>query len=206
MRRDAEQNRQKILAAARRLIAEQGLEVSHDQIAQAAGTAVGTVYRRFPTKDTLVTALFAEQVEVVVRAAEAALEVEDSWQALAGFLTATLELQAASRGLRELSTGSPHGRELARYARARIAPVVSHLVARAHGDGVLRADVAEQDLALIPVYVGAVIQHARLVSPDLWRRVLAVVLAGLRPAPGPPLPGPAPTSEQLAQIIDGSAS
>lgn len=201
LRRDAEENRQKILAAADRLISEQGLSVGHDQIARAAGVAVGTVYRRFPDKSALVAALFSEQVEVVVAAARDALLVDDPWQAIAGFLTATLQMQADSRGLRELSSGSPHGQELTRYARSQIAPIVTQLVARGHAAGMLRADIAEQDIALIPIMVGSIIQAARTVDPDLWRRTLGVVLDGLRAGHGGPLPGSAPTAEQLTRII-----
>jgi AcrR family transcriptional regulator len=57
LRRDAEANRQKILAAAARLFSERGLRVGHDEIARAAGVAAGTVYRRFPDKADLVAAL-----------------------------------------------------------------------------------------------------------------------------------------------------
>jgi AcrR family transcriptional regulator len=201
MRRDAEQNRQKIIAAADRLISEQGLGVGHDQIARAAGVAVGTVYRRFPDKSALVAALFTEQVETVVDAARAALLVEDAWQAIVEFLTAILKMQADSRGLRELVSGSPHAQDLTRYARAQIGPVVRELVARGHDAGVLRADIAEQDIALIPIMIGSIIHTARTVDPELWRRTLAVVLDGLRAGHRDPLPGSAPTSEQLTLII-----
>ena len=201
MRRDAEQNRQKIIAAADRLISEQGLGVGHDQIARAAGVAVGTVYRRFPDKSALVAALFTEQVETVVDAARAALLVEDAWQAIVEFLTAILKMQADSRGLRELVSGSPHAQDLTRYARAQIGPVVRELVARGHDAGVLRADIAEQDIALIPIMIGSIIHTARTVDAELWRRTLAVVLDGLRAGHRDPLPGSAPTSEQLTRII-----
>lgn len=201
MRRDAEQNRQKILAAADRLISEKGLGVGHDQIARAAGVAVGTVYRRFPDKSALVAALFTGQVEIVVDAARAALLVEDPWQAIVDFLTAILKMQADSRGLRELVSGSPHGEDLTRYARTQIAPVVTELVARGHDTGVLRSDIVEQDIALIPIMVGSIIQAARTVDPDLWRRTLAVILDGLRAGHSEPLPGSPPTAEQLARII-----
>lgn len=203
LRRDAEKNRQRILAAADRLISEQGLSVGHDEIARVAGVAVGTVYRRFPDKAALVTALFTEQVEIVVATAQTALVVDDPWQAIVDFLTAILTMQADNRGLRELTTGSPHGQELTRYARSQIAPIVTELVARGHAAGVLRADVVEQDIALIPIMVGAIIQAARTVDPDLWRRSLALVLDGLRAGHSDPLPGSAPSAEQVARIIAG---
>lgn len=201
LRRDAEQNRQKILAAADRLIAERGLSVGHDQIARAAGVAVGTVYRRFPDRAALVTALFTDQVERVVAQASDALLVDDPWQAIVDFLTAILTMQAQSRGLREVSAGSPYGQELARYARAQIGPVVTQLVVRGHAAGVLRPDIVEQDLALIPIMVGSVIQAARQVDPDLWRRTLAVVLAGIRAGSHDPLPGSPLTGDQVAHLI-----
>lgn len=202
LRRDAEANRQKILVAADRLIAERGLSVGHDQIARAAGVAVGTVYRRFPDRAALVTALFTNQVERVVEEAREALLIEDPWQAIVEFLNAILSMQAESRGLREMSAGSPYGHELARYARAHIGPIVTQLVARGHATGVLRPDVAEQDLALIPIMVGSIIEAARRVDPSLWRRTLAVVLDGIRAGDHDPLPGSAPTGDQLANILN----
>jgi AcrR family transcriptional regulator len=201
LRRDAERNRQRILAAAAGLIAEHGLGVSHDQIAQAAEVAVGTVYRRFPDKSSLIEALFADQVDAVVAAARAALQIADPWTALTTFMTDILQMQAANRGLRELSGGSPHGLALGSYARTQIAPVVTELLARARDAGVVRCDVTEQDLALVPVMIGAVIHSARAVEPELWRRTLAIVLDGLRPGHDGPLPGAPPDSSQLARII-----
>jgi AcrR family transcriptional regulator len=203
LRRDAERNRQRILTAAASLIAEHGLGVSHDQIAQAAEVAVGTVYRRFPEKSALIEALFSEQVDAVAASARAALEITDPWQALVTFMTEILQFQAGNRGLRELSTGSAHGRALASYARTQIAPVVTELLARAHNAGVVRSDVTEQDLALVPIMIGAIIHSARAVDPELWRRTLAIVLDGLRPAHQDRLPGTAPSGSQLARIISG---
>ena len=201
LRRDAEANREKILGVADRLFAERGLGVSHHEIAQAAGVAVGTVYRRFPDKSALVAALFTEQVGQVVEAAESALLVEDPWAAIVQFMTTVLEMQAGSRGLRELSAGDPHGQELARYARERVAPVVTALVGRGHAAGVLRPGVAEQDLALVPIMVGAVIQASRGTDPELWRRCLSIVLEGLRDGQPAPLPASAPSDEQIGRML-----
>jgi AcrR family transcriptional regulator len=60
--------------------------VSHDHIARAAEVAVGTVYRRFPDKSSLIEALFAEQVDAVVASARAALRIADPWTALTTFM------------------------------------------------------------------------------------------------------------------------
>lgn len=202
VRRDAEENRHKVLAAAHELMTEHGLGVSHDQIAREAGVAVGTVYRRFPDKGALVSALFADQVERVVILAEEASEIDDPWQAIAGFLTDTLAVQEHSRGLRELILGSPTGRDLASHARSRIAPVVEKLVRRGHAAGVLRADVTEQDLTLIPIMIGPVIHAARRLDPTLWRRSLAIVLDGIHIGTSHPLPGTSPSGTALAEIME----
>ena len=74
LRRDAERNRQRILAAAGELFAERGLAVTLDDIARHAGVGVGTVYRRYPDKELLIDALFEERLTALCEAAEAALE------------------------------------------------------------------------------------------------------------------------------------
>ena len=203
LRRDAEANRRRILTAAERLISHEGLTVGHDKIAQAAGVAVGTVYRRFPDKSALVAALFTDQVDRVVAAAETASATEDPWQAIVDFLTEVMAMQAGNRGLRELLAGSPHGAELARHARRHIAPVVAGMVGRAHAAGVLRPGIAEADLALVPVMVGAVVQAAPRADPQLWQRALAIVLAGLRAGDSGALTNLPPSGEAITRILQG---
>jgi hypothetical protein len=88
-------------------------------------------------------------------------------------------------------------------AASLVGRVADELLARARDAGVVRADVTEQDLALVPVMIGAVIHSARAVDPELWRRTLAIVLDGLRSAHHDPLPGTSPDSSQLARIIGG---
>lgn len=201
LRRDAERNRQRILQAAAQLAAENGLAISHDQIAHAADVAVGTVYRRFPDRSALIDALFTDQVAVVVADARAALTISDPWQALVTFMNNVLDHQAANRGLRELTTSTPDGLALATHARTQIAPVVTELLGRAQQAGVVRPDITEQDLALIPLMIGAVIHATGSSNADLWRRTLAIVLNGLRPGHPDPLPIAPVNADQLARII-----
>jgi AcrR family transcriptional regulator len=203
LRRDAETNRARILAAAAALMAERGLDVGHNEIARAAGVAVGTVYRRFPDRSSLIDALYRDEVAAVVASARTALDIADPWRGLATFMTETVERLATSPGLRQLSTGSAHGHALGDHARSQIAPVVTELLGRAHRAGVIRPDVTERDLALVPIMIGAVIGSARHVDPDLWRRPLVIVLDGLRATDRELLPGPAPDTSQVGKIIGG---
>jgi AcrR family transcriptional regulator len=200
LRRDAERNRQRILTAARTLFAEQGLGVSHDQLAEAADVAVGTVYRRFPDKESLIEALFAEEVDNLLSQAEAALRIADPWQALVTFMTQTLEIHATNRSLKELALGGAPGLALVAQAHERLSPIIGELVARAQTAGLLRAGLGAEDFVLVPIMIGAIIDTARDVDPDLWRRALALVLDGFRAQHCEVLPGATPSPEQLVRI------
>ena len=79
LRSDAARNRERILAAASELFAESGADLSVDEIARRAGVGHATVFRRFPTKEDLVLAMFEERLLEVARVAEAAEELEDPW-------------------------------------------------------------------------------------------------------------------------------
>lgn len=207
LRRDAQRNRQRIVAAARGLIATHGLGVSYEEIARVADVAVGTVYNRFPRREDLVDVVFTEQVEDVVDVARRALAVVDPWDALVEFMTGNLELQATNRGLRELGSGTSHHAGLADHARQRIAPLTGQLLERAQDAEVVRRDVTDADLALVPIMVGAVMDTVRgvggerRVDEDLWRRALALVMEGLRAHPGRALPGRTPSTEQFNDML-----
>jgi AcrR family transcriptional regulator len=203
LRRDAERNRQRILEAARTLFAEQGLGVSHDQLAEAADVAVGTVYRRFPDKESLIEALYAEEVEDLLALADAALQIEDPWEALVAFMTQSLEIQAGNRSLKELALGGAPGLALVCQAQERISPIIDELVARAQAAGLLRPGIGTEDFALVPIMIGAIIDSARDVDPDLWRRTLTLVMDGFRAGQCGALPCTAPSPEQLARIKNG---
>src|SRR3954449_13048651 len=82
LRRDAERNRERILAAAADAFAEGGLAVTMDEIARRAGVGVGTIYRRFPDKELLIEALFEQRIDELVALAEAAREEPDPFAGL----------------------------------------------------------------------------------------------------------------------------
>jgi AcrR family transcriptional regulator len=207
LRKDAERNRRRILQAAGEVFAERGLGVTLDEIARHAGVGVGTVYRRFPGKEDLIEALFAERLDRLSAAAERGLATADAWDGLVGFLHDALELQAADRGLKELMCSTSHGRDRIAEARERLKPLIDGLVARAHADGALREDVRGQDLALLHVMLGAVADVTRDVRADHWRRFLALLVDGLRARGGPrePLPGTALGDDELERAMQAPA-
>jgi AcrR family transcriptional regulator len=204
LRRDAERNRRRILAAARKLIAARGLGVGYEEIAREADVGVGTVYRRFPTRDGLYHELFYDRVDAVVEIAEEALAVEDPWEGLCQFMRRDFELQSSDRGLREFLLGGADSTELGRRSRERIQPLVTELVGRAQAAGRLRTDVGESDIAVILAMLGGLIDASTHVEPELWRRYLTMVLDGIQSGSRhDELPGKPPDQPQLDQVLAG---
>lgn len=188
LRKDAERNRQRILVAAAELFGERGLQVTLDAVAERAGVGVGTVYRRFPDKEALIDALFEERIDAVRAIADEACAIPDAWDALVFFFDGALALHGDDRALKELIFSTAHGQERVAQARGRIAPVVTQLVQRAQASGQLRSDVGITDVPMIQLMLTAIIEYAGEVSPDLWRRYLALVLDGLRAQHTPMVP------------------
>jgi AcrR family transcriptional regulator len=204
LRRDAELNRRRILASAREVFGQRGLEATLDDIAHHAGLGVGTVYRRFPSKEHLVEAMFAERMEEIGRLAEDALKAGDAWQAFVDFTWKAAEMHSADRGLREIMLSNKFGHEHVAEEKARMVPLITQLVERAQDAGGLRADFAPSDMALVHMMVGSVVEFTCAVDPDLWRRSLGMLLDGLRAEPGKPSQLPRPPLDQ--QEIDRAMS
>jgi AcrR family transcriptional regulator len=199
LRRDAERNRQRILRAAAEVFTERGLDVTLDDIAHHAGVGVGTVYRRYPSKQALAEALFVDKLAAVAAVAEQALAKPDSWEALAGFLEGATELIAADRGLRQLLMSATHSTSRIDQARARLQQAGIRLVERAQHDGAVRSDLQPSDLPLIEFMLATTADYAWHVRQGIWRRYLTVILDGLRPArpAATPLPEPALTGAEM---------
>src|SRR5687768_4230101 len=86
LRRDAQRNRDSLLAAARAVFAEHGMQASLEQVAKRAGVAIGTLYNHFPARLDLVQEVFAGKLATWVAAAEQALSMDDAWDGLCLFL------------------------------------------------------------------------------------------------------------------------
>ena len=98
LRADAARNRARVLDAARTAFAEAGLDVGVEEIARRAGVGKGTLYRRFPTKEALVRAIFDDILEEIERlAAEAETEPTPA-TAFAHYLAAPARMQASNQG------------------------------------------------------------------------------------------------------------
>jgi AcrR family transcriptional regulator len=182
LRRDAERNRQRILKAATEVFNERGLDVSLDEIARHAGVGVGTVYRRFRTKEELVEALFMSRLATVAAIAEQALDAADPWAGLVSFMERMTETMADDLGLRQILMFATYGRNLVAIAREHNAPLVERLVERAQAAGQLRSDLRQTDIIFTVFMLTEATELAQAASPGIWRRYLTLILDGMRPA------------------------
>jgi AcrR family transcriptional regulator len=180
LRKDAELNRQRLLAAAADLFAERGLHVTLNDIAHRAGVGVGTAYRRFANKEQVIDALFEQRLDEVAVLADEALADPDAWRGFTTFLERSLQMQAENRGLTEILNKPQLGRHRVTESRDRIAPLVSAIVNRAKEQGALRSDFASTDAIFIQVALAAVMAGTRGISPGLYRRYLTMFFDGIR--------------------------
>ena len=85
-RADAQRNHDAVLAAARAVFAQAGIDAPMEDVARAAGVGKGTLYRRFPTREHLFAAILEDRVDELDASARRALDAPDAWRALSEWL------------------------------------------------------------------------------------------------------------------------
>ena len=190
LRSDAQRNRGLLIDAARELFAERGVDVALDEVARQAGVSIGTLYNRFPTRATLIEAVFADRLEKIAAYAMRALADPDPWRGFADYLADVCELQARDRGFNDVAArglaDSPANQDL----RQQIGAAMAQLLQRAKRAGAMRADLAIEDLAFVVWGISQTVERTADVAPRLWRRHLALLLDGFRADAAHPLPEP----------------
>lgn len=178
LRRDAAANRRRLLDAARVVFAERGIDAGVEEVAQVAGLGVGTLYRRFPTKDALIAELVHEFMQEVVSLARESLLLNDG-RGLEQFVYALGEVQAANRGcLARIWTD-----EASTALRNEYRALIGELLDNAKAHGTIRDDSAVTDLDLLFWSLRGIIETTGNLAATAWRRQAAISLAGLRPSP-----------------------
>ncbi|MBM7489018.1 AcrR family transcriptional regulator [Micromonospora luteifusca] len=194
VRADARHNRRQLIIATREAIAARGLDVSALDIATAAGVGVGTLYRRFGTKEALLDYAVLGLYDELCDTARACLERPDPWDGMVEFVLELAGAHRDSRGLAEVTAACerPPTPELAQRTVA-LQEAITQLTDRAHAAGALRADVTWPDVLLCS-RAALDTDHCLGVDagPDGWRRVIMILLDGMRAPARTPLPGPPP--------------
>jgi AcrR family transcriptional regulator len=182
LRRDAAENRERLLRAAWEVFAEHGPEAGVEEIARRAGVGMGTLYRRFPTKEALIQALNDALMEKILRHARETL-AEEQDGGLEAYLWFTGHVMSAHHGgLSRLWHANMPGTD---PRREELWAMVGQLLERARTAGEVREDLTLTDVYLCVVALRSLIDDTAAPAPDIWRRYLAVVLAGFRPAAQP---------------------
>ena len=193
LRRDAARNRDLLLAAADRVFTEQGLEAGVAEIAREAGVGMGTLYRRFPTKDALIEALVTDMLEAIIATATDALKLADG-TGLEYFLRHTPQDQLRHRGCLPRLWNTEH--DLVQTARALIITLLQD--AKDHGQA--RTDLTNTDLTIIMWSIRGILETAGDLAPDAYQRHLELLIAGLRPD-GTSLANPPIEQSVIDQIL-----
>jgi AcrR family transcriptional regulator len=189
LRADARRNREAVIAAAKKLFADQGLDAQMPDIAKAAKVGVGTVYRHFPTKDDLIAALAVERFERLAENVREALDGDDPWDGLCEFIRFAARLQADDRGLCEVMGSRPEVMNASALAVG-LDKLMEELVRRAQRSGDLRKDLDWEDIPMIACSMGSVTQAQMGPGLGRWPRLVEIIIDGLRAPCSSKLPKP----------------
>ncbi|WP_265442645.1 TetR/AcrR family transcriptional regulator [Flexivirga meconopsidis] len=201
LRADAARNRSKVVEAACEQFRLGGLEIPLEDIAKAAGVGIATLYRRFPTREDLIAAVFEEMFASYRPVLEDAVGQDDPWTGVVRLVNGLCALQAAGAGLGDLVAlrfpDSPALEEL----RLQVETQLDDLLDRARKSGQLRPDADPSDLMLIFLGNAEVVRRTAEHAPDAWRRYAALQLESLRARPdADKLPTPM-TREQRVSVL-----
>lgn len=206
LRADAQANRERIVAAARAAFSELGLDVGIDEIARRAGVGVGTIYRRFPTKEALAEAILEERLTAIEGLVDAALADPDPGAGLVAMLAGIIRVQAADRsGASAIAARTRTGAGLSPQ-EARLRRRLTRMLARAQEAGAARADVTVGDLLAVIWGIGRVVTATRDAAPEYPARYLSLVLRALAPDPIDALPGAPLAGAQITAASRAAAA
>ncbi len=175
MRADARRNYEKLVVAARDVFTELGGSAPLEDVAERADVGIGTLYRHFPTRQALLEAVYAGEVQALAQAADE-LATVDPWDAITRWLRQYAGFAATKRALMEALLEAAPDSDVLLMCRTTILDAGTPLVERAQKAKVIRSDTSFMDIVRM---VGGVSVVATT-DPEQKERMLQVVLDGLR--------------------------
>lgn len=189
LRSDALDNRERILEAARAVFAADGLDVPMREVARRAGVAPATLYRRFPTKEILVTEAFAEQMYACRAVVDEGLADRDPWHGFCLVIEKMCELHARDRGFTAaLVSTFPNAVDF--EARREYAlRAIDEMARRAKEAGRLRRDFVLDDVILVLMANSGIHATSPTTQVSASRRFAALAISAFQASPDvTPLP------------------
>lgn len=178
LRADARINHDRVLEAATAEFLREGDAASMRSIAKAAGVGAGTLYRRFPTRDLLVQAVYATQIEKLSEAAATLLDTLPPVEALRAWMRQFADFMATKHELGSSLKAILADEEDRLRTRARLAAALATLLDAGRAQGALRSDVSATDVMW--GFGGVVLIASEADDPGLQNRLIDLVIDGLR--------------------------
>lgn len=175
LRRDAVRNHERILASAREVFGESGADACIEEIAARAGVGVGTVYRRFASKDALIDELLRLAMDELIAAAGQALARDDGHGLEALLRAFGNSFAEHARYANLLLERQPDA-----SAARRMREATAELTARAVAAGTVGPGVTSSDVTALISAMRAMVQAPGDAAPERWQRFLDIHLAGMR--------------------------
>jgi len=178
-RADSLRNRDLLLAAAKAAFGELGADTPLEDIARRAGVGIGTLYRHFPTREALVAAVYAREIQQLAVSADALLVERSAGEALDAWLNLLIDYMATKRIMAPALRADPgEGSKLYANSGATILPALRRLTEAAHAAGDIRPDIGFEDILRM---MSGLSQGYEQPGWDTGaRRLLGVMMAGLR--------------------------
>ncbi|RPF20722.1 TetR/AcrR family transcriptional regulator [Myceligenerans xiligouense] len=180
LRSDAQDNRDRILAAGRELFAERGLDVTMREVARRAGVGPATLYRRFPARQSLLDAVFADELRVCRGIVEEGRADPDPWRGFTSVVERISVLNVGNQGFVDAFMAESPGSDSFAEHRAALLPRLADLARRAQEAGRLRADFVLDDLVIVLLAGRGLAASRSAGSVAVARRFAALAIEAFR--------------------------
>jgi AcrR family transcriptional regulator len=178
-RADAVRNRERVLEAAKAVFSAGGPDASLEAVARRAGVGIGTLYRHFPTRESLFEAVYRREVQQLGELAEQLKGEAAPVDALRRWLRSNVEFVATKKGMSAaLALAVQGSSELSAYSFDRLTKAVGALLDRAVAAGGIRSDISPEDV--LRTLVGMCYMHDQPGWQNSVLRMVDVFVDGLR--------------------------
>ncbi len=201
LRREAAENRERLLHAAKQVFAVKGTDAGVDEVARAAGVGMGTFYRRFPTKQALIDELVGDIRRRLLEIARNAQRA-DRDDGLETLLYSAGQLQARDPGCMRFLWSRSHSEQA---AVDEFLTILADLHARAQASGRIRPDVSVTDVWVMLWSLRGILEMTRGTAPSAWKRHLRVMIAGISAEPVDALSPNPMTLNQARRCIEAAS-